>query len=112
MVGQKNWISALLKSMKLQRILISKRFMGGLLLRELREDETELLREFLYEAIFIPDGVDPPPREIIEQPELVVYYENFGRGEADYRKKDKIEDIYNIFDIYFIQYFEYTLSIL
>ena len=55
-----------------------------MLLRELREDETELLREFLYEAIFIPDGVDPPPREIIEQPELVVYYENFGSGEADY----------------------------
>lgn len=53
-------------------------------LRELRYNETELLKDFLYEAIFIPEGVDPPPREIIEQPELKLYYEGFGTGRADY----------------------------
>ena len=53
-------------------------------LRELRDNETELLKDFLYEAIFIPEGVDPPPREIIEQPELKLYYEGFGTGRADY----------------------------
>ena len=53
-------------------------------LRELRYNETELLKVFLYEAIFIPEGVDPPPREIIEQPELKLYYEGFGTGRADY----------------------------
>ena len=53
-------------------------------LRELRYNETELLKDFLYEAIFIPEGVNPPPREIIEQPELKLYYEGFGTGRADY----------------------------
>ncbi len=53
-------------------------------IRELRENETELLKDFLYEAIFIPDGVEPPPREITEQPELMLYYEDFGAGSADY----------------------------
>ncbi len=53
-------------------------------LRELKEDEVDLLRDFLYGAIFIPEGVEPPPREIIEQPELKIYYEDFGTGRADY----------------------------
>ena len=53
-------------------------------LRQLRLDETEILKDFIYEAIFIPDGVEPPAREIIEQLDLKVYYENFGTGKADY----------------------------
>ncbi len=53
-------------------------------IRELNPGEAPLLREFLYEAIFIPDGVEPPDREIIEQPELKLYYENFGTGRADH----------------------------
>ena len=52
-------------------------------IRKLEDTETELLKDFLYEAIFIPEGVEPPPREIIEQPELRLYYENFGSGRAD-----------------------------
>ena len=28
-------------------------------IRELRADETDLLKDFLYEAIFIPEGVKP-----------------------------------------------------
>lgn len=47
-------------------------------IRELRPDEYLLLDDFLYEAIFIPEGVQPPPKEIINQPELQVYVENFG----------------------------------
>ena len=53
-------------------------------LRELRDNETELLKIFLYEAIFIPEGVKPPDRSIIEQPELKIYYEDFGTGRADH----------------------------
>ena len=53
-------------------------------IRELGENETELLKDFLYKAIFIPEGVEPPDRAIVEQPELKIYYENFGSGEADY----------------------------
>ena len=52
-------------------------------IRRLRDDETELLKTFLYEAIYIPDGIQPPERSIIELPELVIYYENFGNGSAD-----------------------------
>ena len=52
-------------------------------IRKLRDDETELLKAFLYEAIYIPDGIQPPERSIIELPELVIYYENFGNGPAD-----------------------------
>lgn len=53
-------------------------------LRNLRVDETNLLKDFLYEAIFIPEGVEPPAREIIERPELKLYYEGFGSGRADH----------------------------
>lgn len=53
-------------------------------LREIRENETELLKIFLYEAIFIPEGVNPPDRSIIDQPELKIYYEDFGTGRADH----------------------------
>ena len=54
-----------------------------MILRGLRDNEIELLKDFLYEAIFIPEGVKPPAREIIEQPELKLYYENFGTEKAD-----------------------------
>ena len=55
-----------------------------MILREIKENETEMLKDFLYEAIFIPEGIEPPAREIIEQPELILYYDGFGIGEADY----------------------------
>lgn len=55
-----------------------------MLYRELKTTEYELLKEFLYEAIFIPEGATPPPRDIIEQPELALYYEGFGSGKADH----------------------------
>ncbi len=53
-------------------------------IRKMNENETMLLEDFLYEAIFIPEGVAAPPRDIIFQPELRIYYESFGTGEADY----------------------------
>ncbi len=54
------------------------------MIRTLRDDETELLKDFLYEAIFIPEGVEPPDRSIILRPELAVYYQDFGQGPADH----------------------------
>lgn len=38
---------------------------------------------FLYEAIFIPEGVEAPPKEIIHQPELQVYVDDFGNRTGD-----------------------------
>lgn len=52
--------------------------------RELRPDEYELLKDFLYEAIYVPEGAEAPDRSIIELPELALYYEDFGNGSADF----------------------------
>ena len=54
-----------------------------MIIRELRPDEYDLLKTFLYEAIFIPEGVTPPDRSIIEKPDLALYYDGFGSGPAD-----------------------------
>ncbi len=52
-------------------------------IHQLHPSETHLLQDFLYEAIFIPEGVTPPPREIVEQPELRVYTDDFGTRRGD-----------------------------
>lgn len=52
-------------------------------IRELRQDEKSVLDTFLYEAIFIPEGVPAPPRDIIDQPELQVYVKDFGEHQGD-----------------------------
>ena len=54
-----------------------------MILRKIEKNEIDLLQDFLYEAIFIPEGVDPPPRDIIDKPELRLYYEGFGNAKAD-----------------------------
>ena len=51
--------------------------------RKLKDSEYPVLADFLYEAIFIPEGVAPPPRDIIEQPELRVYIDDFGHKKGD-----------------------------
>lgn len=51
--------------------------------RQIRTDETALLDDFLYEAIFIPDGVSAPPKSIIENEDLQVYVRNFGKQADD-----------------------------
>lgn len=53
------------------------------IIRKIKPTEYKVLEDFLYEAIYIPQGVQPPPRSIIEQPELQVYIEDFGKREDD-----------------------------
>lgn len=53
-------------------------------IREIPQTELlTILQTFLFEAIFVPDGVEPPPVDIIVEKDLRVYYENFGSGPAD-----------------------------
>ena len=52
-------------------------------IRELNSNEYKVLEDFLYEAIFIPEGADSPRREIINLPELQIYVSEFGK-EDDY----------------------------
>lgn len=48
-------------------------------IREIRQNEYNVLENFLYEAIFIPEGVELPPKNIINAPELQVYIKDFGK---------------------------------
>ncbi len=57
---------------------------NGIMIRKLCPEEAYLLRNFLYEAIFIPEGVEPSARDIVERPELRIYYDDFGTGPADH----------------------------
>lgn len=50
-------------------------------IREIRKNEYPILSDFLYEAVFVPEGMDKPPKSIIEQPELQVYVEDFGKAD-------------------------------
>lgn len=52
-------------------------------IRKICENEYCLLKDFLYEAIFVPDGIPAPPKSIIDQPELQVYIRDFGKYESD-----------------------------
>ena len=53
------------------------------MIREIRTEEIPLLNDFLYEAIFIPEGVPAPPRSILENEDLQVYVRDFGRKADD-----------------------------
>lgn len=57
--------------------------MNGFYIRKIRKDEYNLLEDFLYEAIFIPQGEEKPSREIINNEELQVYIKNFGDYKDD-----------------------------
>lgn len=52
-------------------------------IRKIKEKEYILLEDFIYEAIFIPEGVEPPPKSIINQPDLQVYIKDFGKEKDD-----------------------------
>ncbi|MBQ3515552.1 MAG: GNAT family N-acetyltransferase [Lachnospiraceae bacterium] len=52
-------------------------------IREIKEREYPLLNDFLYEAIFVPEGMQAPPKSILDLPELRVYVEHFGKQKDD-----------------------------
>ena len=54
-----------------------------MIVRPLSKAEYSRLPDFLYEAIFLPEGVTPPDRSIVSRPELALYYEGFGTGSVD-----------------------------
>ena len=53
-------------------------------IRALTPNEYPLLEDFLYHAIFLPPGVAPPPREILQDPALRVYVDGFGTRPGDF----------------------------
>jgi ribosomal protein S18 acetylase RimI-like enzyme len=53
-------------------------------IRPILPEEVQALDDFLYEAIFVPQGIDPPPRSIIENDDLQVYVRDFGDSPHDH----------------------------
>lgn len=53
------------------------------MIRELKECEYSILSDFLYEAVFIPEGATPPDKSIITLPELQIYIKDFGNSKHD-----------------------------
>lgn len=53
------------------------------IIREMKKEEYPLLNNFLYEAIFIPEGIEPPPRSIINDPQIFAYIKDFGTQSGD-----------------------------
>jgi len=51
--------------------------------RVMRESDYECLPEFLYQAIYIPEGEDPPLRSVINDAEIIVYIKDFGTQPGD-----------------------------
>lgn len=49
-------------------------------IRALKPTEVSVLDTFLYEAIFIPEGVEAPSKDIIKHPDLQMYISDFGKN--------------------------------
>jgi len=54
------------------------------IIRTIEEEEIPLLADFLYEAIFQPEGTSPLPYDIIGTPEINVYIDGFGKKDDDF----------------------------
>ena len=52
-------------------------------IREIRNDEIDFLADMLYTAIFIPEGHDPLPKDIIKDKSLAKYIDNWGKDKYD-----------------------------
>ncbi len=53
------------------------------IIREIQKNEYGVLNYFLYEAIFIPEGIELPSKDIIKNDELQVYVKDFGKEPHD-----------------------------
>ncbi len=52
-------------------------------IRKMNEEEYGRLNDFLYEAIFVPEGEQAPEKSAINLPELQVYIADFGKRQND-----------------------------
>ena len=52
-------------------------------IRRLKDNETEFLSDMLYEAIYTPEGYEPPARDIIQDESLAKYIDHWGKDKYD-----------------------------
>ena len=62
-------------------------------IRPLKPEEIPLLEEFLYQAIFIPSGLEPLPRSILKEPELEMYIKDFGQQPDDWALAAEVDGL-------------------
>lgn len=60
-------------------------------IRTMKKQEFPLLEDFLYEAIFIPESMEVPPRSVISLPELQTYIKDFRLLKDDFALVAEIE---------------------
>lgn len=60
---------------------------------EIDASNAALLSNFLYEAIFVPSGMQPPSRDILADPQLQVYVQDFGKQTGDFGLFAEVEGV-------------------
>jgi len=53
------------------------------MIRAMKEADYSLLEDFLYNAIYIPDGEELPLRDVVFDPNVYVYIDGFGSKDGD-----------------------------
>ena len=61
-------------------------------IRALKPEEILLLEEFLYQAIFIPQGLAPLSRRILKESDLEMYIKDFGKQPDDWALVAEMDD--------------------
>ena len=62
-------------------------------IRPLKSEKIPLLEEFLYQAIFIPQGLEPLPRSILKEPDLEMYIKDFGQQPDDWALAAEVDGL-------------------
>jgi len=64
--------------------LLKNQWLKDIKIRYLRAEELSLLDDLMYESIFMPEGAEPLPRDIIKVPEIDAYIRDFGTKKDDF----------------------------
>lgn len=65
----------------------------NLRMMEIDASNAALLSNFLYEAIFVPSGMQSPSRDILADPQLQVYVQDFGKQTGDFGLFAEVEGV-------------------
>ena len=60
--------------------------------RQLKVDETDFLRDMLYEALYVPEGEPHFPKSILDEPALSKYYTDWGKDDFDSAIVSEVND--------------------
>lgn len=57
---------------------------GMIYIRQIDISELYLFEDFLYDAIYVPEGKELFPRNIVKDPSISIYIDDFGNRSGDY----------------------------